>query len=131
MTDDAAQSSRLAVCVTCKAGEEPAEGELRPGRRLFDAQAERCADADASVELMAVECLSLCERGYSAAISLAGKWSYLLGGLDAGKADDLLTCAYAAFKTGLVLPVRAAGIPSRHGHGAHGAGLRRASSRLR
>ncbi|MBV9511874.1 MAG: DUF1636 domain-containing protein [Caulobacteraceae bacterium] len=106
MTDDLAPRPRLAVCVTCKAGQEPAEGELRPGRRLFDALAERCSDADAPVELMAVECLSLCERGCSAAVSLAGKWSYLLGGLDAGKADDLLTYAraYAASKTGLVLP---------------------------
>ena len=39
---------------------------------------------------------------------MPGKWSYLLGGLDAAMADDLMTyaAAYAASRTGLVLPSR-------------------------
>ncbi len=67
--------------------------------------AERRAD---DVEILPVECLSVCDRGCSAAISVAGKWSYLLGGLDAGMADDLLAYAraYAGSRTGLVLPSR-------------------------
>ena len=93
---------RLAVCVTCRAGVED-ETAVRPGRTLFEALAARCGD---DVELMPVECLSLCERGCSAAISAAGKWSYLLGELDEAKADDLLAYAraYAVSRTGLVLP---------------------------
>jgi predicted metal-binding protein len=94
------------VCVTCKAGAEIESDEIRPGRKLHDALAERCLGEDAPVDLLAVECLSLCDHGCSAAISVAGKWSYLLGGLDEAMADDLLTYAraYAVSKTGLVLP---------------------------
>jgi predicted metal-binding protein len=99
---------RLAVCVTCKAGTEIDDDSPRPGRRLYDALAARCGGEDAAVELMPVECLSLCDFGCSAAISLAGKWSYLLGDLDEAMADDLLTYAraYAISRTGLVLPSR-------------------------
>ncbi|HEX4181094.1 MAG TPA: DUF1636 domain-containing protein [Caulobacteraceae bacterium] len=104
--DPRAPPPRLAVCVTCKADLEIEEGEARPGRRLYDALVERCVGDDLPVDLMPVECLSLCESGCSAAISVTGKWSYLLGDLDPALADDLLTYAraYAISKTGLVLP---------------------------
>jgi predicted metal-binding protein len=97
---------RLAVCVTCKAGLDVDDTTARPGRRLYEALAGRCEDEDPPVDLLPVECLSLCEHGCSAAISAAGKWSYLLGGLEEAMADDLLTYAraYAVSKTGLVLP---------------------------
>ena len=51
-------------------------------------------------------CLSLCKQGCAALISAPGKWGYLLGGLDHGHIDDLLTYAglYAQSKTGTVLP---------------------------
>ena len=94
---------RLAVCVTCRAGREIDDLRPRPGRVLYEALAARAAG---EAELMEVECLSVCDRGCSVAISVAGKWSYLLGGLEAGMADDLLTYAraYGVSKTGLVLP---------------------------
>lgn len=97
---------RLAVCVTCKAGREIEGDEPRPGRLFYEALLERCAGEDPTVDLMPVECLSLCDHGCSAAISVAGKWSYLLGGLGVEVADDVLTYAraYACSKTGLVLP---------------------------
>jgi predicted metal-binding protein len=100
---------RLAVCTTCKAGQDIDNTDPRPGLRLYQALAERC-EAAPVVELLPVECLSLCERGCSAAISVAGKWSYLLGGLDESMADDLLAYAqsYGVSKTGLVLPSRRA-----------------------
>jgi predicted metal-binding protein len=99
---------RLAVCVTCKAGVEIEGDGPRPGRLLYEALLERCAVEAPAVELMPVECLSLCDHGCSAAISVAGKWSYLLGGLSENMADDILTYAqaYAMSKTGLVLPSR-------------------------
>lgn len=97
---------RLAVCVTCKARLDAEGDDPRPGRLFYEALLQRCAGADPAVELMPVECLSLCDHGCSAAISVAGKWSYLLGGLGEDVADDVLTYAraYAASKTGLVLP---------------------------
>jgi len=97
---------RLAVCLTCRAGQEMDDDAPRPGRLLFDALSERCNGDGPAVDLLPVECLSLCDHGCSAAISVAGKWSYLLGGLDEAMADDLITYAraYGVSKTGLVLP---------------------------
>jgi predicted metal-binding protein len=99
---------RLAVCVTCKAGVETEGAEPRAGRLFYEALLDRCAGPEPAVELLPVECLSLCDDGCSAAISVAGKWSYMLGGLDTGMADDVITYAraYAVSKTGLVLPSR-------------------------
>ncbi len=97
---------RLAVCVTCKAGVETEGDAPRAGRLFYEALLERCAGEDPAVDLMPVECLSLCDDGCSAAISASGKWSYMLGGLEAGMADDIVAYAgaYALSKTGLVLP---------------------------
>lgn len=97
---------RLAVCVTCRAGQVDDPDAVRPGRRLYEALEARCTGEDAAATLMPVECLSLCDHGCSAAISAAGKWSYLLGGLTEEMGNDLLTYAraYAVSRTGLVLP---------------------------
>ena len=97
---------RLAVCVTCRAGQLDDTDAPRPGRRLYEALEARCGGEDTAAALMPVECLSLCDHGCSAAISAAGKWSYLLGDLSEDMADDLLTYAraYAVSRTGLVLP---------------------------
>ncbi|MBV9538226.1 MAG: DUF1636 domain-containing protein [Acidisphaera sp.] len=94
---------RLTICVTCRAGQEIADDDPRPGRLLHDALAAR---APADVELAEVECLAACERGCNAAIAMPGKWTYLLGHLDAALADDVLTYAraYGASRTGTVLP---------------------------
>ncbi len=96
---------RLHVCTTCRAGQPLAEGETAPGQHLHDALA-GLVTADSPVALHPVACLASCERGCTAAISAPGKWSYLLGGLSAGNAADLLTygAAYALSRTGTVLP---------------------------
>ena len=96
---------RLHVCVTCRAGRAIAEDAPRPGRLLHDALA---ALNDATVDLAEVVCLAACDHGCNAAISAPGKWTYLLGHLDAGNAADILTYAraYAASPTGTVLPSR-------------------------
>jgi predicted metal-binding protein len=97
---------RLVVCMTCKAGLEIEGDDVRPGKQFFDALTERCQGESPAVDLMPVDCLSLCDHGCSAAISVEGKWSYLLGGLSADLADDVITYAraYALSRTGLVLP---------------------------
>lgn len=95
----------LYVCTTCRAGRPLAEGETSPGQYLHDAVA-RLMGEGSPVALRPVACLASCERGCTAAISAPGKWSYLLGGLSAGDAADLLTygAAYAVSRTGTVLP---------------------------
>ena len=94
----------LHVCVTCRAGLPLAEGQTAPGRFMHTAVASHEA-ADA-VELREVSCLSVCHDGCAAAISMPGKWSYLLGRLSPDVAGDLLAYArlYADHKTGTVLP---------------------------
>ena len=95
----------LHVCTTCRAGRPLGKGQVAPGQRLHDAVALLIGDTS-PVALQPVVCLASCERGCTAAISAPGKWSYLLGGLTAENAADLLTygAAYAASRTGTVLP---------------------------
>ena len=91
-----AQRPRLIVCITCRAGRELADGETPPGALLHAALSRLLAPSsdDAAVELREVACMANCERGCSAAITMPGKWTYLLGHLAPGLAADLL--AYAA-----------------------------------
>jgi predicted metal-binding protein len=98
---------RLILCTTCRAGRALADGETPPGAVLLAALRSRLGD-DAAIELGEATCLANCDRGCSAAIAMAGKWTYLLGRLDATLADDLLEYAarYAASATGTVLPSR-------------------------
>ena len=95
----------LHVCTTCRTGLPLAEGQTAPGQHMFDAVA---ALAGPELELRPVKCLSLCDHGCAAAISMPGKWSYLLGRLDPTLAADLLAYAetYAQHPTGTVLPSR-------------------------
>jgi predicted metal-binding protein len=98
----------LHVCTTCRTGLPMAEGQVPPGRHMYDAVAGH-PDA-ATVELREVACLSLCDHGCAAAISMPGKWSYLLGRLETGLAGDLLDYAarYAQSGTGAVMPSKRA-----------------------
>ena len=62
------RGATLYVCVTCKSGED------RLGQALFDALNARIdADDDAGVTLQAVECLSVCKRPCTVALSARGK----------------------------------------------------------
>jgi predicted metal-binding protein len=99
---------RLHVCVTCRVGRTLAEGEPPPGARLHAALTGLQGSDGAGVRVCSVVCLANCERGCSAAISAAGKWTYLLGGLDPAHAADLLhyAASYAASASGTVLPSR-------------------------
>ena len=96
------------VCVTCKAGEACEDEAERPGlrlRRALDAALAERGDAG-WLAIREVSCLASCDHGCAAAISMSGKWSYLLGRLGAQKAADVLAYAgvYRASRTGVVLP---------------------------
>lgn len=77
MTDspDAPAAVTLFVCVTCRGAET--DGANRAGAKLAAS-----LDAVRDIRVEAVECLANCKRGPSAAISRAGGWSYVFGGLD-------------------------------------------------
>ena len=100
----------LFVCVTCKSGED------RPGQPLFDALSERLAN-ESGVHLRAVECLSVCKRPCTVALSARGKWTYVVGDLSLEThLDDIVTAArrFAATSDGIV-PWRERPIPFRKG----------------
>jgi predicted metal-binding protein len=103
----------LHVCVTCRAGRDLAPDETPPGAQLHAALAARLAGQAAEgiapvVELREVTCLAACGHGCTAALAAPGKWTMLLGNLNAGLAEDLLTygATYAASERGTVLPSR-------------------------
>ncbi|MGI4954781.1 MAG: DUF1636 family protein [Janthinobacterium lividum] len=95
----------LHVCTTCRAGQPLVENTPVRGQILFDAIA---AAAPPALRVLPVKCLSSCDHGCAAAISAPGKWTYLLGRLDAALVPDLVTYAatYADHPTGTVLPSR-------------------------
>jgi len=101
------QRPHLIVCTTCQAGRELAPGETPAGALLFSAVAGLLAEGGAT-ELRGASCMANCERGCSAALAMAGKWTYFLGNLRPEHAADLLTYAqtYAASATGTVMPSR-------------------------
>jgi predicted metal-binding protein len=99
----------LHVCITCRMGRDLVPGEDCAGRRLHGAVADSLArHPQPPVVLREVTCFAACQRGCAVAISAPGKWTYLLGGLEAGLAEDLLAygATYAASASGAVLPSR-------------------------
>ena len=95
-------SVTLHVCITCRAGQTLAEGELAPGARLHAALVEAGVPDD--VNLVPVACLSACSQGCSVALSAPGRWSYVYGRLSADNAADVIAgaSAYAAAPDGIV-----------------------------
>lgn len=95
-------SVKLHVCVTCRAGQPVAEGELTPGASLYRALNE--LGAPQGVEIVAVECLSACDQGCSVSLSSSGRWSYVYGRMSVADGPAILAgaAAYAATPDGLV-----------------------------
>lgn len=95
-------SVTLHVCITCRAGQTLADGEVAPGARLHAALVEAGVPDD--VNLVPVECLSACSQGCSVALSAPGRWSYVYGRLSADNAKDVIAgaTAYAAAPDGIV-----------------------------
>ncbi|TWB88336.1 putative metal-binding protein [Bradyrhizobium macuxiense] len=95
-------SVTLHVCITCRAGQTLAEGDVAPGARLHAALVE--AGVPDGVNLVPVECLSACSQGCSVALSAPGRWSYVYGRLSEANAGDVIAgaSAYAAAPDGIV-----------------------------
>lgn len=104
------QTVCLHVCVTCRAGLPLPDGETPPGRRLHQHFARALDEGDDTdwIALKEVACLVSCQRGCAAAVSMPGKWSYLIGHLDESKTPDVLAYlrAYRDSASGAVLPSR-------------------------
>lgn len=71
---------RLLICATCRDATDPT-GEARPGARLAEALDHALGGAgDIAVET--VECLSVCKRPCTVALTAPGRWTYIYGDLD-------------------------------------------------
>jgi predicted metal-binding protein len=95
---DAARDATLYVCVTCRAGDD------RPGEGLFEALGARLRE-ETGVRLRAVECLSVCKRPCTVALTAPGKWTYVVADLTLeSHLDDIVSYArrFAETRDGLV-----------------------------
>jgi len=80
----------VSVCVSCRAADGP--DAARPGADLLDALrgAEGCG---LGVSFRAVQCLSVCKRPCTIALSAPGRYTYVFGDLDpALGAEEVLAC---------------------------------------
>ncbi|ACL57130.1 DUF1636 family protein [Methylobacterium nodulans] len=92
----------LYVCTTCRAESDPPDGP-RAGARLHATLAETLAGEGVRVE--PVECLSVCKRPCTVAVSSPGRWTYVYGDLDPASAPAILRdglSRYTAAPDGLV-----------------------------
>lgn len=105
VTAESMSMTTVTVCVTCRAEGEPAlPMEARAGRRFHDALA-GALDGTADVRLVPVECLSVCKRPCTLAISAPGKWTYVYGDFPADAGVGVLVDAlrlYAEAPDGLI-----------------------------
>ena len=101
----AAQSERAAlpavtvfVCVSC--GRATDGGALeRPGAGLVEALSSRFAAAGAEdVTVTGVECLAVCKRPCTVAVTADGCWTYLVGDLDPEQHTGDIVSAVLAYR---------------------------------
>ena len=94
-------AATITVCVTCRAGEDLTS---RPGVKLADLLEARLA-GEREIRVERIECLSVCKRPCTVALSARGKWTYVVADLDNERSvDDVVDGArrYAATADGLV-----------------------------
>jgi predicted metal-binding protein len=91
------------ICVSCTVDGNKSE---KPGRALFDAVSSAIGDKpDCSTVVKPVDCLAVCKRPCTVALSGEGKWTYVVGDLDAAThADDVVAAAlsYGATLNGII-----------------------------
>jgi len=95
------------VCVSCRRPLGDTDETFdQPGRGLVTALLTRlCDQRRAHVEVRPVDCLAVCKRPCTVALSGADKWTYLIGDLDPDShADEIVAAAlsFAASENGIV-----------------------------
>lgn len=102
------ERATLFVCTTCS-HKSAADGKPidTAGADLVAVLEQRLArDPEAAgIEVAPVECLAVCRRPATIALAAAGKWTYLIGDLDAGAhLEDIVAAAksYRASADGIV-----------------------------
>ncbi len=90
MTD----KTRILVCIKCRAPGESKDlpFEQRMGGRLYGEVAAAAADAT-DVEIVPVECFSVCNRPVTIGVTGQGKWTTLYGDYPMHSAAEILAAA--------------------------------------
>src|SRR5258708_32114567 len=77
-----ARASKLFVCITCRLlGETSEDAQARPGARLMKILAQRLEGGAPDIEIVPVEGLSNCNRGWTVVVSGPGKGTSVIGAL--------------------------------------------------
>src|SRR5262245_63104901 len=80
----------VSICTTCKT----ADGIL-VGPDMFEAVKAAADRTGADLQLRRVQCLSVCKRPTTVAVSSSGRYTFLFGDLQVEAADDLLSFVLA------------------------------------
>jgi predicted metal-binding protein len=92
MVDDV----EIFVCVSCA---PRAENTARPGAILAHSLNARLAELGAAgIKVREVECLAVCKRPSTIAMTAAGKWTYIIGDLLAEEHVNDIAAAALAFQ---------------------------------
>ena len=92
-----ASAMQLHVCTTCRLLNEPAEPEHgRAGARLF-AALQSAGTKPAGVEIVPVECMSVCRRACTIGFAAPGKWTYVFGDFHPDMSAEKILAAAALF----------------------------------
>ncbi len=85
------------VCVSCRRVLHDGESYDEPGHEMLAALESRLQDPEAAnITVTAIECLAVCKRPCTVAMTGKDKWTYIVGDLDPEKhADEVATAALA------------------------------------
>ena len=88
------------VCVSCRRRLGDAEDAFdQPGVELVAALEKRLREAGAAdVGVEPVECLAVCKRPCTVAVTAAGKWTYLIGDLDPELDAEVIVAAVVSYQ---------------------------------
>ncbi len=93
----------LFICTSCTADRTQA---ARPGQALYDAvSAAVAAKPDCDLTVKPVDCLAVCKRPCTIAMSNGEKWTYVIGDLTAeANVEDVIAAAvsYGASANGII-----------------------------
>ena len=98
--------THIYVCTTCKLADEAGcAASDRSGARLHRALSALASERRSPVQIIPVECLSVCKRACTISFAAPGKWTYVYGDLPADTGADVIldgAALYGATSDGLI-----------------------------
>lgn len=99
-----AEQVTIYVCSTCRAPSDDPDGPRAGTRLAADLRRRARRGGAGAVNVVPVECLSVCRRPVTVGFSAPGKWTYVYGDFPPDSAEAILAAAaqYAAADDGLI-----------------------------